>query len=212
MTMTSLSRRVLLSVAAFAAPALAVAQAPVPRDRTTPGVVGSSGATQAVDPERQKVERADEAAKALEGVQITDPTVFVKSAALGGITGVELAKLAQANSQDANVRSFAARMLKDSEALHRELSAVAKRKRLDVPTSLVYEDEQTVKRGAEKSRAEFNAWYAQQMVTESQKAVALFNSASQMQDVDLAAFAKKALPTLEEHQRLALALGNELPP
>ena len=164
--------------------------------------------TPATDPEREKVERADAALKdSLGEAQITDPTVFVKSAALGGLTEIELAKLAQSKSQDASIRSFAGRLLKDREALHRELAAIAKRNRLDVPTSLDYEDEQMVKQAAAKSGAQFDAWYARQMITEQQKAIALFQGAAKMPDADLAAFAKKTLPVLDEHQRMAIALA-----
>ncbi|MEJ0039718.1 MAG: DUF4142 domain-containing protein [Gammaproteobacteria bacterium] len=161
---------------------------------------------QAQDPERAKVERADAALMDSLGARITDPTVFVKSAALGGMAEIELAKLAQAKSQTANIRGFAARMLKDYDAIHRGLATVAKRKRLDVPTSLVYEDEQVLNEASEKSGAEFDAWYARRMITENQKAIALFQSAANMPDAELASFAKGTLPTLEEHQRLALAL------
>jgi putative membrane protein len=175
----------------------------------TPGV---SGTAQASDPEREKVERADAVAKSFEDTEITDPTVFVKSAALGEMTGIELAKLAQSKSKDTRIQSFASRMLKDHNALRTELAAIAKRKRLDVPTSLVYEDEQTLTQAAEKSGAEFDAWYARQTITESQKAIALFQGAAKMQDADLAAYAKKTLPTLEEHQRMALTLADAAQP
>jgi len=160
----------------------------------------------AVDPAREKVERADERLREFQDAQITDPTVFVKSAALGNLTGIELAKLAQAKSQDAGIKTFAARMLKDYTAAHAGLSAVAKRQRLDVPTSLVYEDEQMVGQAAEKNGAEFDSWYKQQMITESQKALGLYQAAARMDDAPLAAFAKKMLPMFEEHQRMAAAL------
>jgi putative membrane protein len=199
--------RFVLVAAALGVSGLIQAQAPAPRNTTSPSVVEVSPGARASDPERAKVERADDALKAFEGAEITDPTVFVKSAALGGMTGSELAKLAQSKSQDASIRSFAGRMLKDHDALHRELAAIAKRKRLDVPTSLVYEDEQLVTEATEKTGAEFDAWYARQMVTENQKAVALFQAAAKMQDAELAAFAKKTLPALEEHQRMAIALS-----
>ena len=162
---------------------------------------------QNVDPERVKVERADEVLKDSQGGEINDPTVFVKSAALGSITGIELSKLAISKSQDERVKGLAGRALKDHTAIRTDLAAVARRKRLDVPTSLVYEDEQMLNQAADKSGAEFDAWYAQQMITEAQKAIALFSSASMMKDADLAAFAKKTLPTFEEHQRLALTLA-----
>jgi len=170
------------------------------------GLLQAQTSVQAADPEREKVERADAAAKAFEDEEITDPTVFVKSAALGGMTQIELAKLARSKSQDASVQAFAARMLKDHAALQTELAAIAKRKRLDVPTSLVYEDEQLIAQAAGKSGAEFDVWYVRQMSTEYQKAIALFQAASKMQDAELAAFAKKTLPALDAHQRMAIAL------
>jgi len=170
------------------------------------GLLQAQTSVQAADPEREKVERADAAARAFEDEEITDPTVFVKSAALGGMTQIELAKLARSKSQDASVQAFAARMLKDHAALQMELAAIAKRKRLDVPTSLVYEDEQLIAQAAGKSGAEFDIWYARQMSTEYQKAIALFQAASKMQDTELAAFAKKTLPALDAHQRMAIAL------
>ena len=159
-----------------------------------------------VDPAREKVERADERLREFQEAQITDPTVFVKSAALGNLAGIELAKLAQSKSQDAGIKAFAARMLKDYSAAHGELSAVARRERLDVPTSLVYEDEQRVGQAAEKSSAEFDSWYRQQMIIETQKALGLYQAAAKMDDARLAAFARKTLPMLEEHQRLAASL------
>jgi len=162
----------------------------------------------AQDPARAAVERADAATReAFEEGLITDPTVFVKSAALGGLTVIELAKLAQSKSQNERIRAFAGRLLRDHEALHRELAAVAKRKRLDVPTSLVYQDEQMVNEAAEKSEAEFDVWYGEQMIAEHQKAIALFQSAAKMEDTELAAFAKKALSVLGSHQKMALELA-----
>ncbi len=193
--MTPLPRFVFVSAAALAFSGLIQAQTPVPRD-----------------PERQKVERADAALKDFEDTEITDPTVFVKSAALGAMTGIELAKVAQSKSQDAGIKGFAARVIKDHNALYKELAAIAKRKRLDVPTSLVYEDEQMLTQAAEKSGAEFDAWYARQMMTEHQKAIALFQGAAKMQDAELAAFAKKTLPALDEQRRIAITLAGAARP
>jgi putative membrane protein len=153
--------------------------------------------------DREAVERADEVLRSFQGEEITDPTVFVKSAALGGLASIELAKLAQSKSGNEGVRNFAARVLKEQRAINAELASIARRERLDVPTSLIYEDEQMVKQGSEKSAAEFDAWYAQQMMSEIHKAIALFESASKMPDTKLAAFAKKTLPTLQDRQRLA---------
>ncbi|MEJ1964923.1 MAG: DUF4142 domain-containing protein [Gammaproteobacteria bacterium] len=210
--MLTAPRLMLLSAVALGASSLLLAQAPFQRDTTTQGVVGASGAAQTADPEREKVERADAALKDFEDTEITDPTVFVKSAALGELTSIELAKLAQSKSQDASIKSFAGRMLKDHDTIRKELAAIAKRKHLDVPTSLVYEDEQMLRQAAGKSNAEFDAWYARQMITENQKAIALFQRATKMQDAELAAFAKKTQPVLDEHQRIAIRIAGTTRP
>jgi len=201
------SRFLLLSAAALGLSSVIQAQAPALRNGATPGVVEVTGAQTSVNPEREKVERADAALKALQEEQITDPTVFVKSAALGELTQMELAKLARSKSQDANIRSFAARMLDDHDAIHIELTTIAKRKDFDVPVSLVYQDEQMVEQAAEITGAQFDAWYARQMITEYEKASALFRAAANMEDAELSAFAKKTLPALDEHQKLAMVLA-----
>jgi putative membrane protein len=164
------------------------------------------------DRDRELVERADSVLRSLQDTEITDPTVFVKSAALGSVAAIELAKLAQSRSQNASVRSFAAGVQKAHQAIHAELSKIAKRKGMDVPTSLVYEDEQTLNRVADKTDAELDAAFAQQMITESQKAVALYQGATKMEDPQLAAFAKKTLPALEEQQQKAGMLAQAVSP
>lgn len=164
------------------------------------------------DRDRELVERADAVLRSLQDTEITDPTVFVKSAALGSIAAIALAKLVQSGSRNAEIRSFAARAQKDHQAIHAELARIAKRKGMDVPTSLVYEDEQMIDEGAEKTGADLDAWYTQQMITESRKAIALYESAAKMEDAQLAAFAKKTLPALEEQQRLAMVLAQNSSP
>jgi len=165
-----------------------------------------TGAETTRDPQQAATERADAAVRDLQEPAITDPTVFVKSAVLGNLTEIELAKMARSKSQDSSVQNFASRVLKDNESARVELTAIAKRKRLGVPTELVYEDEQTLKQGAAKSGTEFVAWYAQQMMAEDERSLALFEGASKLADPELSGFARKMLPTLNEHQRLAAAL------
>jgi len=54
-----------------------------------------------------------------------------------------------------------------------------------------------------KSGAAFDKAYADHMAKDHSKAVALFESASKSSDPELAAFAQKTLPTLQEHKQLA---------
>jgi len=135
------------------------------------------------------------------------PAVFVKKAALDGMTEVELGKIALNKSQNDQVRDFAQRMVTDHGKANDELASLAKSKGIDAPKKLDAEHEAMVKKLDAQSGAAFDADYARHMSSDHTKAIALFESASKSPDADLAAFAKKTLPTLKEHQQLA----NKLP-
>jgi putative membrane protein len=139
--------------------------------------------------------------------EAVDPTAFIKSAVMGHMTAVELAKVARSKSRMPAIRSYAERMVKDQSAMNRELAAIAKQKGLGVPAALDGRDQDTVKSAAGKSGDAFDVWYARQMVTEHRKAVAAFESATKSADAELAAYATKTLPALQEHLQAAVALS-----
>jgi putative membrane protein len=143
------------------------------------------------------------------GAETPTPDAFVKKAAMAGMTEVELAKLALDKSQDANVRGFAQRMVSDHGKANMELTAIAKRKSLEVPKSLDSEHQKKVQELAGKSGTEFDASYAQHMAMDHDKAAALFEGASKGNDAELASFAQKTLPTIKEHQKLAKDLKSQ---
>lgn len=136
----------------------------------------------------------------------SDPATFVKKAALGGMTEVEVAKLAESKGQDAKVKAFAQRMVKDHDKANQELATLASAKGWQVPTSLDAEHKAVVEKLNAKSGAEFDAAYSQQMMADHDKTIALFEGGSRASDAELAAWAKATLPTLKEHKQLAHAL------
>jgi putative membrane protein len=160
----------------------------------------------AIDPAREKVERADAIVREFQEPVIEDPTVFVKGAALGALTAIELARRAQAMSRGPAVRAFADRMHMAQGAILKELTAIAGRKRLDVPASLVYLDEQMLQGAPEEPGAQFDAWFVQQAHAEHLKSMALYEAAMNMKDAQLAAFAGRTLPVLEDGRREASTL------
>ena len=133
----------------------------------------------------------------------SNPATFVKTAALDGMTEVELGKLAASKSSTSDVKKFAQKMVQDHEQANQQLAAIARSKGLAVPTKLDAKHEAMVKELSSKSGAAFDSAYASHMAKAHTKAVALFEAASQSSDPDLAAFAKKTLPTLQEHEQLA---------
>ena len=134
------------------------------------------------------------------------PETFVKQAAVAGMTEVELANVALKKSQNEKVRAFAERMIADHNKANKELATLAKSKNLQVPTSLDAEHKAMVDKMSSKSGSAFDAAYSEHMNMDHAKALALFEGASQSNDAELAAFAKKTLPTLEQHKEMAADL------
>ena len=137
------------------------------------------------------------------------PSVFVKKAALDGMTEVEAGKVALTKSQDPAIRSFAERMVADHGKANKELTSIAERKGLNPPKQLDADHKQMLDTLKGKSGKDFDQAYAEHMNMDHSKAVALFESASESSDPDLAQFAKKTLPTLKEHKALAEKLPGQ---
>lgn len=203
------TQRSIITLLALGIAGFAQAQAPAsPSPATGPGAT-STDPSAASTPHQQETagqKGAMKGGKMASESAGADPATFVKKAALGGMTEVELAKLAQSKSQDPKIKSFADRMVKDHGKANTELAGIAKGKGLDVPSSLDAEHQGMVKEMSGKSGSDFDAAYSKHMVMDHAKTIALFNGATQNSDPDLAAFAKKTLPTLKEHKQLADAL------
>ena len=132
-------------------------------------------------------------------------STFVSKAAQTGMAEVELGKIALGKSQNADVRAFADRMVKDHSKANEELTTIAQSKNVEVPKKLDIEHQGMVDMMRGKSGADFDKEYAQHMAKGHGDAVALFTDASKASGLDheLAAFAQKTLPTLQEHKQMA---------
>lgn len=139
--------------------------------------------------------------------QPQNPQQFVTTAAQDGMAEVELGRLASTRAQSPEVRDFAGRMVRDHGKANEDLAAIAKAKGLTVPGKLDEEHRSMVDMLKAKSGAEFDNSYMQHMADAHEKAVSLFQGALGMKDAELATFAKRTLPTLEEHKRIADSLA-----
>jgi putative membrane protein len=128
---------------------------------------------------------------------------FIKDAAMDGMTEVEVGKLALSKSKDPAIRGFAQRMVDDHSKANAELTAIAKAKGISPPPSLDAEHKAMVTSLQSASAADFDRQYATHMNMDHSKAIALFEGASQSSDRDVARFAKKTIPTLKEHKKMA---------
>ncbi|HTU66405.1 MAG TPA: DUF4142 domain-containing protein [Steroidobacteraceae bacterium] len=135
---------------------------------------------------------------------------FVSKAAQAGMTEVEVGKIALAKSKDPAVRGFAERMVKDHTKANEELTAIASSKGVNPPKKLDAEHQAMVNSMKAASGADFDRNYSEHMNMDHTKAIALFESATQADDAQIAAFAKKTLPTLKEHKQLAEKLPGQM--
>jgi len=136
------------------------------------------------------------------------PESFASQAAIIGKAEIELGQLALKNTQDAKVRSYAERMVKDHSAADKKLQAIAAKENLQLPKSLDTEHESLKAKLQSLKGEDFDRAYVQAMAKGHDKAVALFESASQQPQMpeDLKQFAASTLPTLEQHKDMAHSL------
>jgi putative membrane protein len=134
------------------------------------------------------------------------PAMFVSEAAQAGMAEVALGKVALDKSKDAQVRTFAERMVADHGKANDELAALASTKGIDVPKKLDAKHEALVTAMKGKDGADFDRAYSQHMKMDHSKAVELFESEAKSSDAEFAGFASKTLPTLREHKQMAAKL------
>jgi putative membrane protein len=133
---------------------------------------------------------------------------FYKKAAEGGISEVELGKLAQEKSNDPGVKAFGAMMVKDHSAANDRLKAIAVSKGIDLPTTSSATQMAAKVKLEALSGNTFDKSYISGMVKDHKEDIEEFeNEAQNGQDPQAKAFAAKTLPTLKLHLRKIEAIA-----
>jgi len=135
---------------------------------------------------------------------------FIEKAAQNANTEVEVARLASARATDSALKAFAQQLVTDHEAANAELATLASRKGVTLPSA----DRETERYDAltkKKVGTEFDEAFAKQMAGDHEDAVSLYEKAAKKSDdPEIATFASKYLPKLEEHRRTAVTLQKAL--
>ncbi len=128
----------------------------------------------------------------------TSPETFMKDAAQGGMAEVEMGKLAQQRSKDAEIKKFGQMMVTDHSAAGKELEELAKKKNITLPTDAG--SHKSMIDSLNKETDGFDKAYVNQMVSDHEKDVKEFEKqAESSSDPDVKGFAAKTLPTLKKH-------------
>ena len=136
---------------------------------------------------------------------------FVKEAARGGTSEVELGELAKQKGASEAVKNFGDRMVKDHKKVNDELKEIAAKKGATIPADLTRTEKSHMEKLQKANGAEFDRDYAAHMVKDHRKDVKEFKDAAEdVKDPDLKAFAQKTVPALEEHLRMAEDLERNL--
>jgi putative membrane protein len=133
---------------------------------------------------------------------------FVSNASGSGLAEVKLSELAATNASSAKVKTFAQHMITDHTKAGDELKSIAGNERgyatADSPPPTAQKDIDALSR---MKGADFDKEYAKIMVSDHEKAVAIFEvEAEKGSNKELQAFATKTLPTLKNHLKMAKTL------
>jgi putative membrane protein len=113
---------------------------------------------------------------------------------------VELGKLASTKAANAEVKKFGQMMVTDHSKANEELKALATKKGWTLPTESDSSHKSTLDTLKNKSGADFDKEYVEEMVDDHVTDVKAFeDKAKNATDPDLKAFAEKTLPTLRKH-------------
>jgi putative membrane protein len=136
---------------------------------------------------------------------------FATQAATIGKAEIELGQLAMKNGKDDSVKEYAQRMVKDHTVADAKLKTIAARENLTLPSDLDAEHKAVKQKLSSLKGDEFDAAYRAEMAKGHQKAIALFQSASQTNALpdDLRQFAASTLPTLKQHHEMAESLETD---
>lgn len=141
----------------------------------------------------------------------SDVSDFMVKAADGGMTEVEMGKLAQQNAKSPRVKSFGAMMVKDHTKANDELKPLATKKSVTIPAVMSNEHQMHYDELKKLSGAEFDKKYMDMMVKDHNEDISLFqDAADKSPDAEVKAFASKTLPVLKMHLDSAKAVNDGL--
>jgi putative membrane protein len=125
---------------------------------------------------------------------------FAVNTANAGMTEIQAAKLAQQQGTSAEVKKYAAMMIKDHTAAADTLKMIAAKKNLTLPADLSNDSQKDLADLQKKTGKDFDKAYLKMMVSDHKKVISAFEDESKNgSDADIRAFADNTLHTLRHH-------------
>ena len=131
-------------------------------------------------------------------------TSFAKEAAVGGMSEVELGRLAVQKGTNPAVKEFGQRMVDDHSKANQDLRAAASQSGVTLPSEIDAKQKKAYDKLSALSGAAFDRAYMSDMVKDHKEDIALFEKASrEAGESPIKKFAADELPTLREHLQMA---------
>jgi len=136
---------------------------------------------------------------------------FAAEANSGGMAEVKLGQLAQQKGQSDKVKAFGEKMAMDHGKAGSELKQAAHKSGIQLSRAMSLKDREVCQRLGKLEGAAFDKAYAETMVQDHENDVAAFErEAANGQDESIRDFARRTLPTLKEHLRLAREMAHSV--
>lgn len=130
--------------------------------------------------------------------------MFMRKAAAANMAEIQAGRIALDKSSNAQVKQLAQRIIDDHTKAGDQLTSIAQRKQVSLPTEPMPMQKQEADHLKSLSGSAFDKAYAQAMVKDHRKAIKLFGMESASgSDPDLKQFASTTLPALKTHLQMA---------
>jgi putative membrane protein len=137
-----------------------------------------------------------------------DDKKFAKNAVLGGMTEVELGKLAAEKGSSDAVKQFGQKMVDDHSKANDQLKELAAKKNFEIPASLDSKHQSRIDKLSKLSGPAFDKAYIKDAVKDHEKDVNEFKDEAQYgSDPNVKQFAAATLPILQQHLATAKDLN-----
>ena len=136
---------------------------------------------------------------------------FLEEASALGVAEIETSQKALQQSQNAEVKAFAERMIKDHAAANEKMAELAASKGWEISDEAKLMDKARAMILEVRDGESFDDAYANNQVDAHERTIELFERATRSDDAEVAAFAKETLPKLKEHLEHARKLVQSTP-
>jgi len=135
---------------------------------------------------------------------------LIRNGLEGGMTEIKASALAEANSKNPRVISFAKMMIADHTKADSALKAMEFDKMITEEDTISGDHKVMIDSLAKKSGADFDKAYIAMMIHDHEGAVDLFTEQSNDKNKTIQDFARQTLPTIEMHLDSAKAINESL--